>query len=73
MCSHRLQSVSQLNTLGLSKDIRDNILDLQKAKTGYKTISEELREKVTTGGVIFCRSLIQLNDHKTKKQIYYKN
>lgn len=73
MCSHRLQSVSQLNTLGLSKDIRDNILDLRKAKTGYKTISEELREKVTTGGVIFCRSLIKLNDHKTKKQIYYKN
>ena len=35
-----------------SKDIRDNILDLHKAGMGYKKISKQLGEKLTTVGAI---------------------
>ena len=40
-------------TKELSKDVRDKIVDLHKAGTGYKTIAKQLDEKVTTVGVIF--------------------
>ncbi len=36
----------------LSKDVRDKIVDLHKAGMGYKTISKQLCEKVTTAGAI---------------------
>ena len=36
----------------LSKDIRDKIVDLHKAGTGYKKISKQLGEKLTTVGTI---------------------
>ncbi len=39
-------------TKELSKDIRDKIVDLHKAGMGYKTITKQLGEKVTTVGVI---------------------
>ncbi|XP_074551362.1 uncharacterized protein LOC141808592 [Halichoeres trimaculatus] len=39
-------------TKELSKDVRDKIVDLHKAGTGYKTISKKLNEKVTTVGAI---------------------
>ncbi len=39
-------------TKELSKDVRDNIVDLHKAGMGYKTIAKQLGEKVTTGGAI---------------------
>ena len=39
-------------TKELSKDIRDNIVDLHKAGMGYKKISKQLGEKLTTVGVI---------------------
>jgi transposase len=39
-------------TRELSKDIRDKIVDLHKAGMGYKTISKQLGEKVTTVGAI---------------------
>ena len=37
-------------TKELSKDIRDKIVDLHKAGMGYKKISKQLGEKVTTVG-----------------------
>uniref|UniRef100_A0A674DVX9 Transposase Tc1-like domain-containing protein n=1 Tax=Salmo trutta TaxID=8032 RepID=A0A674DVX9_SALTR len=39
-------------TKELSKDVRDKIVDLQKAGMGYKTIAKQLGEKVTTFGAI---------------------
>ncbi len=36
----------------LSKDVRDNILDLHKAGIGYKTIAKQLGKKVTKVGAI---------------------
>ncbi len=45
-------------TKELSKDVRDKIVDLHKAGMGYKTISKQLCENVTTVGVII---------HKWKK------
>uniref|UniRef100_A0A4W5JC14 Uncharacterized protein n=1 Tax=Hucho hucho TaxID=62062 RepID=A0A4W5JC14_9TELE len=36
----------------LSKDVRDKIVDLHKAGMGYKTITKQLGEKVTTVGAI---------------------
>ena len=39
-------------TKELSKDIRDNIVDLPKAEMGYKKISKQLGEKLTTVGAI---------------------
>ena len=35
-------------TKELSKDVRDKIVDLHKAGMGYKTITKQLGEKVTT-------------------------
>ncbi|KAK3553830.1 hypothetical protein QTP70_012202 [Hemibagrus guttatus] len=50
------QSDSKLSTMTktkeLSKDVRDEIVDLHKAGMGYKTIAKQLDEKVTTVGVI---------------------
>ncbi len=40
-------------TKELSKDISDKIVDQHKAGMGYKTISKQLGEKVTTVGAIF--------------------
>ena len=40
-------------TKELSKDIRDKIVDLHKAGMGYKKISKQLGEKLTTVGAIF--------------------
>ncbi len=40
------------NTKELSKDVRDKIVDLHKAGMGYKTITKQLGEKVTTVGAI---------------------
>ncbi len=42
-------------TKELSKDVRDKIVDLHKAGTGYKTIAKQLGEKVTTVGVIISK------------------
>ena len=39
-------------TKELSKDIRDKIVDLRKAGMGYKKISKQLGEKLTTVGAI---------------------
>ncbi len=39
-------------TKELSKDVKDKIVDLQKAGMGYKTIAKPLSEKVTTVGTI---------------------
>ena len=39
-------------TKELSKDIRDTIVDLHKAGMGYKKISKQLGEKLTTVGAI---------------------
>ncbi len=39
-------------TKELSKDVRDKIVDLHKAGIGYKTITKQLGEKVTTVGAI---------------------
>jgi len=36
-------------TKELSKDIRDKIVDLHKARLGYKTIGKKLGEKVKMG------------------------
>ena len=42
-------------TKELSKDIRDKIVDLHKAGIGYKKISKQLGEKLTTVGAIIRR------------------
>ena len=39
-------------TKELSKDIRDKMVDLHKAGMGYKKISKQLGEKLTTVGAI---------------------
>ena len=39
-------------TKELSKDIRDKIIDLHKARMCYKKISKQLGEKLTTVGAI---------------------
>ncbi len=44
----------------LSKDVRDKIVDLQKAGTGIETITKQLGEKVTTAGAII------VNERNTK-------
>ncbi len=36
----------------LSKEVRDKIVDLHEAGMGYKTITKQLGEKVTTDGAI---------------------
>ncbi len=50
------QSDSELSTMAktkeLSKNVRDKIVDLHKAGVGYKTITTQLGEKVTTVGAI---------------------
>ena len=38
--------------MGLSKDIRDKIVDQHKVGMGYKKISKQLDEKLTTVGAI---------------------
>ena len=42
-------------TKELSKDIGDKIVDLRKAGMGYKKISKQLGEKLTTVGAIIRR------------------
>ncbi len=43
-------------TKELFKDVRDiKIVDLHKAGMGYKTISKQLGEKVTTAVAIICK------------------
>ena len=39
-------------TRELCKDIRDKIVDLQKAGMGYRTIGKQLGEKATTVGAV---------------------
>jgi len=46
------QSDSMTKTKELFKDVRDKIVDLNKAGMGYKTIAKQLGEKVTTVGAI---------------------
>ncbi len=41
-----------VKTKELSKDVRDEIVDLHKAGMGYKTIVKQLGNKVTTVGAI---------------------
>ena len=54
-CPHN-QSHSNVSTMGktneLSKDIRDKIVDLHKVGMGYKKMSKQLCEKLTTVGAI---------------------
>ena len=47
-------------TKELCKDIRDKIVDLHKAEMGYKKISKQLGEKLTTVGAIIRK----LKKHK---------
>ncbi len=58
------QSDSKLSTMvktkELSKEVRDKIVDLQKAGMGYKTIAKQLGKKVTIVGVIIRK----LKKHK---------
>ncbi len=59
------QSDSKLSTMaktkGLSKDVRDKIVDLHKAGMGYKTIVKQLGEKVTTVGAIIRKWKYRVN------------
>ncbi len=41
-----------VETKELSKDTRDKIVDLHKARMGYRTIGKQLGEKATTVGAI---------------------
>ncbi len=53
------QSDSKLSTMAktkeLFKDVRDKIVDLHTAGMGYKTITKQLDEKVTTVGANICK------------------
>ncbi|KAK3555084.1 hypothetical protein QTP86_007967, partial [Hemibagrus guttatus] len=53
------QSDSKLSTTAktkeLSKDVRDKIVDVHKARMGSKTIAKQLGEKVTTVGAIIFK------------------
>ncbi len=42
-------------TKELYKDVRDKIVDPNKAEMGYKTIAKQLGEKVTTVNAIICK------------------
>ena len=67
-CPHN-QSHSNVSTIGktkeLSKDIRDKIVDLHKAGMGYKKISKQLGEKLTTVGAIIRK----LKKHKVTSNL----
>ncbi len=45
-------------TKELSKNVRDKIVDLHKAGMGYKTITKQLGDKLTTVGAIIWVSMI---------------
>ena len=53
---HTINQIPNFSTMGktkeLSKDIRDKIVDLHKAGMGYKKISKQLGEKLTSVGAI---------------------
>ncbi|KAK3570121.1 hypothetical protein QTP86_011699 [Hemibagrus guttatus] len=50
--TNQIPNSTTAKTKELSKDVRDKIVDLQKAGMGYKTIAKQFGEKVTTVGVI---------------------
>ncbi len=47
-------------TKELSKDVRDKTVDLHKSGMGYKTITKQLGEKVTTVGAIIHKITVNL-------------
>ncbi len=53
--SIRFQTLTMVKTKELSKDDRDQIVDLLKAGMGYKTITKQLGEKMTTVGAIILK------------------
>ncbi len=53
--SIRFQTLHHGQDQELSNDVRDKIVDLHKAGIGYKTITKQLGEKVTTVGAINCK------------------
>ena len=53
-------------TKELSKGIRGKIVDLHKAGMGYKKISKQLGEKLTTVGVIIRK----LKKHKVTANLF---
>lgn len=57
---HPNLSTTMERTKELLKDIKDKILHLHKAWTGYKTISKTLVENVTTVGAIIQSSMQDL-------------
>ncbi len=48
MTDSKISTMAMAKTKELSKDVRDKIVDLHKAGMGYKTITKQLGEKVTT-------------------------
>lgn len=57
---HSNLSTTMERTKELLKDIKDKILHLHKAWTGYKTISKTLVDNVTTVGAIIQSSMQDL-------------
>ncbi len=55
-------------TKELSKDVRDKIVDLHEAGMGYKTITKQLGEKVTTVDVILPRTGAPPRSHLVESQ-----
>ena len=56
-------------TKELSKDIRDKIVDLHKAGMGYKKISKQLGEKLTTVGAII-RKMEETQSHRQSPSVW---
>ena len=56
-------------TKELSKDIRDKIVDLHKAGMGYKKISKQLGEKLTTVGAII-RKWKETKSHRQSPSVW---
>ena len=52
-----------------SKDIRDKIVDLHKAGMGYKKISKQLGEKLTTVGAII-RKMEETQSHRQSPSVW---
>ena len=52
-----------------SKDIRDKIVDLHKAGMGYKKISKQLGEKLTTVGAII-RKWKKTQSHRQSPSVW---
>ncbi|KAL0185322.1 hypothetical protein M9458_021019, partial [Cirrhinus mrigala] len=56
-------------TKELSKDVRDKIVDLQKAGMGYKTITKQLGEKISPCGASMIMRTVRNQPRTTREDL----